>query len=124
MDRPHRRQASYNRFDRFHASVFPGGDLNRRKLLLERSESVSFRTFATLLLLTFSAFANTPAADRPNVVLVITDDQGYGDIGAHGNRMLRTPTIDRLHSQSVRLTDFHVDPTCSPTRSALMTGRY
>lgn len=65
-----------------------------------------------------------PAGDRPNVVLVITDDQGYGDIGAHGNRMLRTPTIDRLHSQSVRLTDFHVDPTCSPTRSALMTGRY
>ena len=66
------------------------------------------------------------AADepRPNVILVITDDQGYGDVGAHGNTMLKTPHLDRLHAQSVRLTNFHVDPTCSPTRSALMTGRY
>lgn len=65
-----------------------------------------------------------PAADRPNVVLVITDDQGYGDLGCHGNPIIKTPNIDRLHGQSVRLTNFHVDPTCSPTRSALMTGRY
>ncbi|MCA9056669.1 MAG: sulfatase-like hydrolase/transferase, partial [Planctomycetaceae bacterium] len=64
------------------------------------------------------------AKDRPNVILVITDDQGYGDIAAHGNEVIRTPNLDRLHSQSVRLTDFHVDPTCSPTRSALMSGRY
>ncbi|MEZ6052626.1 MAG: arylsulfatase [Planctomycetaceae bacterium] len=49
---------------------------------------------------------------------------GYGDIAAHGNEMIRTPNLDRLHGESVRLTDFHVDPTCSPTRSALMTGRY
>lgn len=61
---------------------------------------------------------------RPNVILVITDDQGYGDIGAHGNPAIRTPVLDRLHDESVRLTDFHVDPTCSPTRSALLTGRY
>lgn len=61
---------------------------------------------------------------RPNVVLIITDDQGYGDIAAHGNTMIRTPHLDALHAESVRLTDFHVDPTCSPTRSALMTGRY
>ncbi|HUT09309.1 MAG TPA: arylsulfatase [Thermoguttaceae bacterium] len=61
---------------------------------------------------------------RPNVILVMTDDQGYGDVGANGNTMIRTPHLDRLHGQSVRLTDFHVDPTCSPTRSALMTGRY
>ena len=61
---------------------------------------------------------------RPNVVLIITDDQGYGDVGAHGNPMIQTPSMDRLWSQSVRLTDFHVDPTCSPTRSALMAGRY
>jgi arylsulfatase A-like enzyme len=64
------------------------------------------------------------AADNPNVVLVITDDQGYGDLGCHGNPILKTPNLDRLHGQSVRLTNFHVDPTCSPTRSALMTGRY
>lgn len=63
-------------------------------------------------------------ASKPNVILVITDDQGYGDVGAHGNAMIRTPNMDRLWSESVRLTDFHVDPTCSPTRAALMSGRY
>lgn len=63
-------------------------------------------------------------AQRPNVVLIITDDQGYGDVGAHGNTMIRTPNLDRLHGESVRLTDYHVDPTCSPSRSALMSGRY
>lgn len=68
--------------------------------------------------------AEPTSLDRPNVILVMTDDQGYGDIGAHGNEMIRTPHLDRLHHESVRLTNFHVDPTCSPTRAALMTGRY
>jgi arylsulfatase A-like enzyme len=66
--------------------------------------------------------AEKPAV--PNVVLILTDDQGYGDLSCHGNPVLKTPNLDRLHSQSVRLTNFHVDPTCSPTRSALLTGRY
>ena len=61
---------------------------------------------------------------RPNVILVMTDDQGYGDLGCHGNPHVKTPNIDKLHAQSIRLTDFHVSPTCSPTRAALMTGRY
>lgn len=61
---------------------------------------------------------------KPKVIFVLTDDQGYGDLGCHGNAIIKTPHIDRLHSQSVRLTDFHVDPVCSPTRAALMTGRY
>lgn len=64
------------------------------------------------------------AGARPNVVLIMTDDQGYGDLGAHGNPWLRTPNLDQLHAESVRFTNFHVDPTCAPTRSALMTGRY
>ena len=64
------------------------------------------------------------ASQRPNVVLVITDDQGYGDLGAHGNAKIQTPNLDALHAESVRLTNYHVDPTCSPTRSALMSGRY
>ncbi len=54
----------------------------------------------------------------------MTDDQGYGDLACHGNEVIVTPNLDRLHAQSIRLTDFHVDPTCSPTRSALMSGRY
>jgi arylsulfatase A-like enzyme len=70
------------------------------------------------------AGGSLPAADRPNIVLVMTDDQGYGDLACHGNPHVRTPALDRLHAESLRLTDFHVDPTCSPTRSALLTGRY
>ncbi|MHC4158917.1 MAG: sulfatase-like hydrolase/transferase, partial [Planctomycetota bacterium] len=60
----------------------------------------------------------------PNVVLVITDDQGYGDLGCHGNTVVKTPNLDKLYLQSVRLTNFHVCPTCAPTRASLMTGRY
>ncbi|WP_299098263.1 arylsulfatase [uncultured Winogradskyella sp.] len=61
---------------------------------------------------------------QPNVIVIITDDQGYGDLGAHGNTLVKTPALDQLHDESVRLTDFHVGPTCAPSRSGLMTGRY
>jgi len=61
--------------------------------------------------------------DRPNVIVVMTDDQGYGDLSFNGNPVLRTPNLDRLASQSVRLTDFHVAPMCTPTRGQLMSGR-
>jgi arylsulfatase B len=64
------------------------------------------------------------AADPPNVVLVITDDQGYGDIAAHGNPYIKTPHLDQLHAESVRLDDYHVAPTCAPTRAALITGHW
>ena len=66
----------------------------------------------------------TPAPAKPNVVLVITDDQGYGDLGCHGNPIIRTPAVDRFHAESVRFTDFHVDPLCAPTRAGLLTGQY
>src|SRR4051812_3101146 len=78
----------------------------------------------TFALLAWLGLAGLSLAARPNVVLIMTDDQGYGDLGCHGNKVIRTPNIDRLHGTSVRLTNFHVDPTCSPTRSSLMTGRY
>ena len=61
---------------------------------------------------------------RPNIVLILADDLGYGDLGYHGNPVVSTPHIDRLATDSVRFTNFHVDPTCSPTRAALMTGRH
>ncbi len=64
------------------------------------------------------------AYEAPNVILIITDDQGYGEIGAHNNPGIKTPNLDALHAKSVRLTDFHVSPTCAPTRAALMTGHY
>ncbi len=64
------------------------------------------------------------AGAKPNVVFVITDDQGYGDVSAHGNPILKTSAMDALHADSVRLTNYHVTPTCAPTRGALMSGHY
>jgi len=63
-------------------------------------------------------------SEKPNVLFIITDDQGYGDLGCHGNTIINTPNIDKLHSQSIRFTNFHVGPTCAPTRAGIMTGRY
>jgi arylsulfatase A-like enzyme len=63
-------------------------------------------------------------AAHPNVILIMTDDQGYGDVACHGNPVIKTPCIDQLHAESLRLTNFHVSPYCTPTRAALMTGRY
>lgn len=61
---------------------------------------------------------------RPNVVFILTDDQGYGDLGCNGNSYIKTPNIDEMHAESVRFTDFHVGTTCAPTRSGLLTGHY
>jgi len=69
------------------------------------------------------ASAAACAGQRPNVVLVMTDDQGYGDLGCHGNEIIQTPNLDRLYAESVRLTDFHVSPLCTPTRAGLLTGQ-
>ncbi len=60
----------------------------------------------------------------PSIILVMTDDQGYGDLGCTGNPVVQTPNIDAFAKQCVRFTDFHVSPTCAPTRAALMTGRH
>jgi len=64
------------------------------------------------------------APTRPNIILVMPDDQGYGDLSFTGNPVLKTPHLDGFAKQSVRFTDFHVSPTCAPTRAALMTGRH
>ncbi|MHC4659925.1 MAG: sulfatase-like hydrolase/transferase, partial [Planctomycetota bacterium] len=53
--------------------------------------------------------------DGPNVILVMTDDQGYGELGCHGNPILKTPNLDKLSAESTRFTAFHVSPTCAPT---------
>jgi len=77
-----------------------------------------------LLVLLQSVMTCAIAADKPNVVIVITDDQGYGDLSCHGNPILKTPQIDTLYGESVRLKDYHVAPTCSPTRCAFLTGHW
>ena len=61
---------------------------------------------------------------RPNVVFVLADDGGYGDLACHGNQYIQTPHLDTLRQESVTFTDFHVSPCCSPSRAQLMTGRY
>src|SRR5436853_26146 len=71
-----------------------------------------------------AAMAAPAAAKRPNIVFVLTDDQGYGDLSIHGNPHLKTPNIDAIATSGVQFTQFQVCPCCSPTRSSLMTGRY
>ncbi|MFP6872400.1 MAG: arylsulfatase [Verrucomicrobiales bacterium] len=64
------------------------------------------------------------SGSRPNIILVMTDDQGYAPVGAHGHPWIKTPNLDRVHAESTRFERFLVSPTCSPTRSALMSGRH
>ncbi len=94
------------------------------------------RTFVSIVSLTLmAAFVGTAVlhADtatspltgkRPNILFILTDDQGYGDLSVHGNQVLKTPNLDKMHGESLRFTNWNNSPTCAPTRSALMTGRH
>lgn len=94
----------------------------------------TMKTRIPLLICAFVAFvsqfpckpvqAGSLKGSRPNIILVMTDDQGKGDLSCLGNPDLKTPNLDKLHSVSTRFTDFHVSPTCAPTRSAIMSGRH
>ncbi|MEZ6128888.1 MAG: arylsulfatase [Planctomycetaceae bacterium] len=87
---------------------------------------------ATFILALLTCLAATPVAEaasdnsaaRPNIIVILADDMGYGDLGATGNPVIRTPNLDRFAGESAELTNFYVSPVCSPTRSCLMTGRY
>ncbi|WP_160149632.1 sulfatase-like hydrolase/transferase [Roseiconus lacunae] len=79
---------------------------------------------AVTLMVQTSVLPRTYASDRPNVLIVLTDDQGWGDVGVHGNSIIETPAIDQLANQSARMEHFYVSPVCAPTRAALLTGRY
>lgn len=76
------------------------------------------------LTLAFSVISSAQKERPPNVVLIITDDQGYGDIGFNGNPHIKTPVLDKLARESIRFNQFYVSPVCAPTRASLMTGRY
>jgi len=78
-----------------------------------------FLTFFALILITKKSLGTNK---KPNVIIIITDDQGYGDIAAHGNSVIKTPQMDKLYQESVRLTNFHTGTTCAPSRSGLMGG--
>ncbi|WPJ96233.1 arylsulfatase [Coraliomargarita algicola] len=81
------------------------------------------RMLACVVLSVASSLA-AATKQRPNIVIVITDDQGMGDLACMGNPIVQTPNIDRFYNESVRLTDFHVSTTCAPSRGSLMTGRH
>src|SRR3954453_5826678 len=89
------------------------------------NQSTSGKRLGCLLAALLCALS-TPclARSKPNVIVLITDDQGYGDLGCHGNPVLKTPNIDGFAKQAAQLTNFYVCPVCSPTRSSLLTGRY
>jgi arylsulfatase A-like enzyme len=97
--------------------------MNNFKTLLNRCRCRSL-VLVLPLVVTATIALDVEAAERPNVILIVTDDQGYGDMSCHGNPWLQTPNLDRLYAESVRLEDYHVEPVCTPTRASLMTGRY
>ncbi|MEM9338561.1 MAG: arylsulfatase [Bacteroidota bacterium] len=76
-----------------------------------------------LLLVTLSFSSCDEPFQPPNVILIVTDDQGYGDVGFHGNSIVQTPRLDAFSKSAVELTNFHVGTTCTPTRAGIMTGR-
>ena len=82
--------------------------------------------FSILFSFCFFLISNglSQSINQPNIVLIITDDQGYGDLGFTGNPHVKTPHLDQLAKESVRFNNFYVSPVCAPTRSSLMTGRY
>ena len=82
------------------------------------------QSYFLLSVLVATCCSHTCFAGKPNVVLIMTDDQGYGDVSSHGNPWIKTPNIDKLAEQSIRLDDYHASPYCVPSRAALLTGRY
>jgi len=72
----------------------------------------------------FFVFGSCNTKEKPNIIFILTDDQGYGDLGAHGNPFFSTPNMDQLYQESARFTNFVVSPSCAPTRCALMTGKH
>src|SRR6478752_1324934 len=80
---------------------------------------------ACALWMVLALFASSAsAAAKPNIILVMPDDVSYGDYACLGNPIMRTPSVDAFKKQSLLFTQFHVSPTCSPCRSALMSGRH
>ena len=100
-----------------------GIDSKHSEILVVRNGTLIVLAFSAALLLPCPTTAAEP--QRPNVVFVLVDDVGYGDLGCTGAKDIRTPHIDRLAKEGVRFTDFYANgPVCTPTRVALMTGRW
>ncbi len=90
--------------------------------MLKTNSLLLFGSAATSALAAVSCGGAESTPQTPNVIVILVDDQGYGDFSVHGNPVIKTPNLDKFHDESVRLTDFHVSPMSSPTRGQLMTG--
>ena len=82
------------------------------------------RLFALMLAVPLAFVGNVSASERPNILFILTDDQGWWDVGMRGNKDIDTPVLDRLASEGIDFTRFYAAPVCAPTRAGLMTGRY
>ena len=80
------------------------------------------KSFFLFLFCTSSLFAGSLSGKKPNIIMIMTDDQGYAQMGRHGHPWLETPNLNSLYDKSTMFSAFYVSPTCAPTRSALMTG--
>ena len=95
--------------------------------MINQPEVTVLTRVLALIPLILLASACEPVAeepDRPNIILIMTDDQGWAQLGSHGDPVLQTPRLDAMAAESVEMTRFYVSPVCAPTRAALMTGRY
>jgi arylsulfatase len=82
------------------------------------------KRFLLIVFIVFNSCINPIENKKPNVIIIMTDDQGFGDLGINKNPNIITPNIDQFASESVRFDNFFVSPVCAPTRASLMTGRY
>ena len=87
-------------------------------------QKVFMAVYVMSLVLSLPLSAKDLLGTKPNIILVMTDDQGMGDLSCLGNKLLKTPHIDKFYDQSTRFTDFQVSPACAPTRAAIMSGRH
>ena len=83
-----------------------------------------FGIFMSLFITFFNGCLTPSKINKPNVIIILTDDQGWGDLGIHGNSVLSTPHLDRLAERSIQFERFYVSPLCAPTRASLLSGRY
>lgn len=103
--------------------------MSSRPLIIQITMKLLSHSALCLIAVFLSSYLDTATAEtlkgtRPNIILVLTDDQGMGDLSGMGNPILQTPRLDDFYAKSTRFTDFHVSPTCAPTRGALMSGRH
>lgn len=107
----------------FKADQNKGARANRREFLLGSGSLIGFGTPAALAMSTTAAAAQD-AGSRPNIIYIVVDDMGWADAGFNGATDIATPNLDALAENGARMNQFYTQPMCSPTRAALMTGRY